>query len=150
MGQVRVGRCVWSSGSRVDPEFSGFTRCLVLTKSSTYGSLSPYGLKDDNGRIMENIWQFSKCYETVPKTTERFSRWNNRIIWKWHAERHVIIGQPYHVCREYRRWRKAGMACKDAVRYPVGYQHRTSVPTRPHRGCQAGRSRAQAPTAGCP
>jgi len=136
-GQVRVGRCTWSKGSRIDPEFSNFTQCLVLTKSSAYGSLGPYVLKDENGMIMENVWQFSKVYKIVPENVERFSRWNQRVIWKWPAEEHASIKEilslpnrkiktqkTYNIHDAYFKWRKAGMACKDAIRYPVGFKHR--------------------------
>ena len=53
-GQVRVGRCIYTQGSRKDPEFPNFTQIIVLTKCTEYGSLSPYVLSE-RGRIMENI-----------------------------------------------------------------------------------------------
>lgn len=49
---------------------------VVMTKSSKYGQLGPYVLQDEDGSIMENIWQFSKCYEKVPQSTQRYSRWD--------------------------------------------------------------------------
>jgi hypothetical protein len=97
-----------------------------LTASSEYASLSPYCLKDDEGKIMENIYQFSKCYETVPNSIQRYSRYDDRIIWKWPAERHLIKqGDNYGILSEYFKWREAGMKAKYAIRYPVGYNHRS-------------------------
>jgi hypothetical protein len=58
------------------PSFDGFKSILVLTKSSPYGELGPYVLKDEDGKIMENIWQFSKVYKQIPKTTQRYSQWD--------------------------------------------------------------------------
>lgn len=53
---IRVGRREYrKDGSYKDPSYPGFTPILVLTKSSAYGSLGPYCLKDEKGRIMENL-----------------------------------------------------------------------------------------------
>ena len=97
-----------------------------MTKSSEYGSIGPYCLQDDKGRIMENLYQFQKCYETVPETTCKYSRYDDRVIWKWKAERHVNIcaDGTFDILPEYFRWREAGMYAKDAIRYPVGFHHR--------------------------
>ena len=119
---IRVGRSTYDNGKRIDPSFEGFTPILVLTKSSEYGSIGPYCLQDDKGRIMENIYQFCKVYETVPETTCKYSRYDDRVIWKWKAERHVQIcpDGTFDILPEYFRWRQAGMYVKDAIRYPVG------------------------------
>ena len=122
---IRVGRCVYENNQRIDPSYPGFTPILVLTKSSPYASLSPYCLKDEQGRIMENRFQFSKIYETVPATTCRYSRWDDRIIWQWPAERHVIYqNNIMQIQPEYLKWRQAGMNATEAIRYPVGFNHR--------------------------
>jgi len=72
IGQVRVGTCTYSSsGARKDPTYQGFTNILVLTKSSAYGDLGPYLLKDKYGRIMENIYQSQKCYPVVPRSIQK-------------------------------------------------------------------------------
>lgn len=53
---IRVGRCIYDrNGKRTDPSFEGFTPIVCLTASSAYGELGPYCLKDEYGRIMENI-----------------------------------------------------------------------------------------------
>ena len=120
-GQIRVGRRIYLKGKSVDPKFSGFKSILCLTKSTAYGSLSPYAIKDEHGRNMENVWQFSKVYARVPKSTQRYSRFDHRIIWDHPAEFHIKDGT---LTDEYWIWREKGMNCKDAVRYPVGYKHR--------------------------
>ena len=124
---IRVGKCTYDrNGKRTDPHFEGFTNILVLTKSSPYASLSPYCLKDEHGRIMESIFQFSKVYETIPESTQYYSRYDSKIIWKWRAERHAIKKEDgsYDLTPEYFRWRYAGMNAKEAIRYPVGYNYR--------------------------
>lgn len=55
---IRVGRRIYTI---TDPSYEGFTPIICLTKSTEYGSLGPYELKDEDGRIMENSYQFSKC-----------------------------------------------------------------------------------------
>lgn len=62
---IRIGRCTYSGSKRHDPEYPGFTPILVMMKShSQWYPLSPYELKDENGRIMENIQR-----DTLFKTT---------------------------------------------------------------------------------
>lgn len=123
---IRVGRSVYNDGKRSDPSYEGFTPILVLTKSSPYGSIGPYCLKDDKGRIMENIYQFCKVYETVPETICKYSRYDSTIIWKWKSERHVKIceDKTFDILPEYFIWRNCGMYAKEAIRYPVGFNHR--------------------------
>lgn len=127
-GQIRIGRSTYDrNGKRFDPSFPGFTPILVLTKSSAYGELGPYVLKDQKGRIIENVWQGSKVYAEVPKTTCNMSRYDDRIIWSHPAETHAKwddVNKSYHLDSTYLNWRKKLQECSDPVRYPVGYEHR--------------------------
>jgi hypothetical protein len=119
IGQIRIGRRIYDrSGKATDPSFDNFTPILCLTKSSAYGSLGPYFLKDDKNRLMENIWQASKVYPNVPKTTQNYSRYDRRVIWSHGAEKHVENGQ---ILPAYWVWREKLMNNPDPVRYPVGY-----------------------------
>lgn len=119
--QVRVARTCKKDGKIHYPSFEGFTPIICLTKSSKYGMLSPYCLKDDENRIMENIWQFSKVYESVPVSRQIYSRYQPRVIWKWPEEIHVRDGK---LTPEYYKWREAGMNACDPIRYPVGFEAR--------------------------
>lgn len=121
---LRVGRCIYGAPNipRKDPSYDGFTPIIVLMSGhSPYGELGPYDLKDEDGRIHENIWQFSKVYEKVPKTKQKFSRTTKTIVWDHPAETHIKNGE---LTDEYYAWREKGMNNKYAVRYPVGFQHR--------------------------
>lgn len=120
---IRVGRRIYNkNGTFIDPHYNGFTPILCLTKSTEYGDLGPYMLKDDKGRIMENIWQFSKVYKKVNKTKESFSRYQPKlIIWDHPAEIH--INDNNELTQEYYNWRKKGMENAYAVRYPVGFNN---------------------------
>lgn len=116
---IRVGRCEYNNNMRTDPSYPNFTTILVLMNShSEWGVLGPYLLKDGNNRIMENIWQFSKVYESVPATTQKYSRWNNKIIWQHPHEVHYTQDK---LLPAYWNWRTKGMNNQYAVRYPVGY-----------------------------
>ncbi len=125
-GQIRVGRCVYQNNQRIDPTYSGYEQILVLTKSSKYGSLGPYCLKNEKGQIMENIWQFSKVYQTVPKSVQRYSKYDRTVIWDHPAETHATINPDsnYTLTGEYLKWRNKGINCPYPVRYPVGFNHR--------------------------
>jgi hypothetical protein len=120
---IRVGRRIYDKqGGFVDPSYPGFEPVLCLTAGTKYGSLSPYCLKDAQGRILENIWQFSKLYAQVPATRAKLNRYSNQVIWQWPAERHIDAqGNPN---AEYWAWRQAGMAAPHPIRYPVGYNAR--------------------------
>jgi len=118
---IRVGRCRYENGVRIDPVLNGFEPVLVLMKSSPYYELSPYYLKRDD-MIMENIWQFSKVYSKVPNTRRLYSRYNKKVVWEHPAEEHYKDGI---LTDAYKKWRTKGMKNNEAVRYPVGFDHRT-------------------------
>lgn len=120
---IRVGRCTYDkNGKRTDPKFPGFTNILCLTKSSAYGELGPYVLKNDKGQLMENLWQFQKVYSQVPKSTQYYSRWDRTIIWDHPAELHV--DDDGEILDAYWNWRKKGINNKYPVRYPTGFNYR--------------------------
>lgn len=88
----------------------------MMKSHSVYHSLSPYELKNDQGHIMENSWQFSKIYAKVPKSVQKYSRWNPMIIWDHPAETHFIPDQDDptdfskgQILPAYSVWRKKGM-----------------------------------------
>jgi hypothetical protein len=117
-GNIRIGRLKYTKeGAPVYPLYEGFTQIIVLTKSSDYGELSPYLLKDEDGVIMENAWQFRKLYPWVPKSKSLFSRFDNTIIWSHPEETHVSEGLPNE---KYWKWREKGFKSEYPIRYPVG------------------------------
>ena len=69
----------------------------------------------------------SKVYETIPETTCYYSLYDKRIIWKWRSESHVTYCSDgsVDVLPEYFVWRHYGMYAKEAIRYPVGFHHRS-------------------------
>lgn len=119
---LRVGRRIYDkTGKYKDPFYSNFTPIIVLTKSTAYGSLGPYVLKDDGGRIMENIYQFSKCYREVPAVKLCYSRYDMTTTWDHPAETH--IDSSGNLTPEYWNWRAKGMYNPFYVRYPPGCEN---------------------------
>lgn len=117
---IRIGRCKYNNqGQRSDPSYPGFTPIVVLMKGhNEWGCLGPYELKDDNNVIFENRYQYSKVYQEVPATIQRYSRWDKKIIWNHPKETHYANNQLQPA---YWTWREKGMNNQYAVRYPVGF-----------------------------
>lgn len=124
---IRVGRCTYDKrGARQDPAYPGFQNIVVLTKGTNrWGMLGPYELKNEQGHIMENIWQFSKTYPQVEATCQRKSRFENIIVWDHPSEIHVIDptkpATADNLTPAYWAWRQKGFSAPYAVRYPPGY-----------------------------
>jgi hypothetical protein len=123
-GKLFVGRMVYDHGKLVKtPSLPGFKSIKVMMKShSDWWPLSPYYLEDEKGRILENKWQFSKIYSDVPSVMQTYSRYNKQVIWQHPKEIHVT--KDGILTKEYWAWRRKGMECPYAIRYPVGYYHR--------------------------
>lgn len=119
---IRVGRRVYDrAGKYTDPSFEGYTKVLVLTKSTKYGSLGPYVLKDDKGRIMENIWQAEKVYKEVPYVKLKYSRYDPTVIWEYPKTK--FVDDNGEILEEYWTWREKVMNNKYHLRYPAGYNN---------------------------
>lgn len=121
-GKIRVGRSRYSNGISLFPRYPGYTPIVVLTKaSSDYGELGPYDLKNEQGQILENVWQFSKVYPKVPQVSIPYSSANKKIVWRWPAETHV--DPSGNLTPEYWRWRLYGKNNSEPVRAPVGWNY---------------------------
>lgn len=125
-GKVSIGKIKYEGGKAIYPEKEGYVSIVIMMKShSKWYPLSPYFLKDEDGYILENLWQFSKCYRKVPKSIQRYSRYDPTVIWEYPEETHLDEdGNPN---KNYYRWRLLGFNNYYAVRYPVGYNYRKGV-----------------------
>jgi len=144
-GQVRVGRCEFVNGKRIDPTYPGFTPIVIMTPKSQYGALSPYTITDAQGQIIQNVWQ-KKLYAYVPAIDIPLGKWST-LRWKHPREVHVDTtgielqigsdGKPIHIdpntgrligqiTQAYIDWSEKLGAYAEAVRYPVGFDHRTT------------------------
>jgi len=119
---IRVGRIKYNGGAKQRPSYPGFKVIEVMTASTAYGSLSPFILQDDQGYIVENIWQGSKVYKNVPKTHCTYSRWDKTVIWEHPAEKHV--DKDGKLLDAYWAWREKLVKNPYPVRYPAGYANR--------------------------
>jgi hypothetical protein len=118
---IRVGRRIYNGKKYTDPQYDDYIPIICMTASTAYGSLSPYVLKNDHGHIMENIWQFSKVYEKVPYTKQKYSSYDPTVIWEHPSEEHYTNGT---ITDAYLQWRKKGFENKYPVRYPVPFDYR--------------------------
>lgn len=122
---IAVGRRIGQN----DPSLEGYENILCLTESTPYGSLSPYVLKhpielSDGSIVManlENIWQFSKLYSSIPYSRQIKSRYQPYVIWEHPEEIHV---NNNYLTSNYWLWRDKGFKNQYPVRYPVGYDYR--------------------------
>lgn len=134
-GKIRVGRIAGRfEKGRKFPISYGYKNINVVSVNKTgLGSeLSPFVLKDAEGRIFENIWQFSKIYPMVPAQKQPKSGW------KWPTESHVDKNNAEKLSRsvdkyeeindliqeEYWIWRSKGMEFPEPIRFPVGFANR--------------------------
>lgn len=121
-GAVRVAKYYPGRSEPAAPE--GYRNVLIHTSATGLGGpLSPYVLRDEEGCLLENVWQFSKLYGEV--AAQRVSLGPDHIIWEHPAEKHVNerTGEPTHA---YWAWRAKGMNNRWAVRYPNGFEGRHS------------------------
>lgn len=122
-GKVRVST---KRDGMLTPKIPGYKNITVIMKShSKWWSLSPYYLKNDEGHLMENIWQFSKVYEEVPRSKQFYSRFDKTVIWEYPQERHLTEDGKLRSC--YWKWREQGFCNEYAVRYPIGFQNKSKA-----------------------
>lgn len=123
-GKVAVGRILIQKGMRIQPHppknGEDWHTVVAMTPSSKDGDISPYVLANEEGRLIENVWQFSKVYRTVQDHKEHYSQWDRRIIWEQKAAVHV--DENNELTEDYWRWRERGMRNKFPVRYPIGFR----------------------------
>lgn len=110
---IRVGK--YNYKTKVQPTTKGYTNILIHTT----GDLSPYTMKDENGTIMENYWQFSKVWKEVDEIDQPISRWQPHLTrWEHPAETHM---KGKRLSSKYWNWREKGFSHDKWVRYPNGF-----------------------------
>lgn len=112
---------------------------ILMKSHSKWGQLGPYHLTTTEGEIFENVWQFSKIYEVVPKSRQVYSRWDSTVIWDWPLERYMRVVEEvnencvtyndttYEIQPGYWHWRQVGFKHHTHVRYPVSFRNRHLV-----------------------
>ncbi len=117
-GEIRVAKYyTW----KAPPSIDGYLTVLIHTNPSGIGGpLSPYHLRDEDGVILENRWQFGKLYACVSEQRIPVHREQpDNIVWEHKTERHVgLDGQTPN--EAYFAWRQKGFNNPRAVRWPNG------------------------------
>lgn len=128
-GKLRVGK--YNYKTKKMPVIEGYTNVLIHTT----GALSPYVMKDDNGIIMENYWQFSKIWKKVYKIRQPISQYDNSVRWEYDDEKHLENHYgKFHILKEYYVWQQKGFNSKKWVRYPNGFNHHKETVGSIYRG----------------
>lgn len=126
MSEVRVGTIKYENGKKIYPKYKDFIRIEVMTPSTPYGSLGPYSLSKGD-MLMENIWQCSKIFKSVPDIIVPYSRFDRTTVWKWNAEDH--LNDDNEILPNYWIWRNTLAHNKYAVRHPVGLRNKRTCVT---------------------
>lgn len=110
---IRVGK--YNYKTKNSPITPGYKNVLIHTS----GPLSPYTMKDENGTIMENYWQFSKIWKKVDRIEQPISQYMpDKIRWSHVSEIHLKNDE---ITSKYWKWRNKGFFHDKWVRYPNGY-----------------------------
>lgn len=124
IGKIRVTKY---HPSKEVPKIDGYTNIIIHTSGKVFGGqLSPYILKDEDGHLLENIWQFSKIYKVVDAQNQKLSRFQPNVI-TWNHPKEIHIGADGKTTDAYWEWREKGMNNWYAIRYPNGFNGRKLV-----------------------
>jgi hypothetical protein len=120
---IRVGKRTYRGAHTTEsPVPPGYKKIVVMIRDDIakdeFGGLSPYNIKDDNGVIIENKWQFSKVYKKVAAVKMPYSTHNPKIVWEHPAEVHIDAAG--NLTPEYFAWRAKGFASHEPIRFPAG------------------------------
>lgn len=119
-GRIRCGKSKLWKGKVNTPEYENFVQ-IVVHPNKPYESLGPYFLKNEQGQIIENVWQFDKVYEKVPPVKMPYSSGNPLIVHEWPGEIHIDADGKF--TPEFWNWRLTGKNNPQPVRAPVGWKH---------------------------
>lgn len=115
---IRVGR-IKHPNYTLSP-VPGFLTIFVMTDKfpGSYNCLSPFAIKDEHGRIMENIWQFSRIFPLAFKHVKpRGFKDKSLAISTEDKITHMNQGVP---TMNYFKWRRAGTNYPTHIRYSNG------------------------------
>lgn len=121
------------------PSVNGAIPILIHPgKTNRYASLSPYEIRDNLGRFVENVYQFSKLYRQVyyqNQSSYMVGHYGKVNTWSHPTETHIISnpnsythlgvnGEYFTLTPEYYKWQQKGYYNQYAIRYPNGYTSR--------------------------
>eukprot|EP01083_Nonionella_stella_P011084 31536_1 len=120
--QLLVGKTTRNKSKFIHPQISRKHKVIAAISAMVHkwGKLSPFHLCDDQGRRIENIWQFSKVYKSIEEQNQiKFGK----VKWVYPAVKKCLDDNGT-LTEEYWKWRDTGMKHQKAVRFPVGRANR--------------------------
>ncbi len=128
-GQIRVGKLSYPNYRHT--EVPGFTPIYVMIDNGKYpdpyNRLSPFHIRDEHKRFMENIWQFSRIF---PKArlymgSKAVGPENQHYIGGGSSGSSGVGSE--NVTESYLEWRRDGATAKVSTRYSNGRANRGQV-----------------------
>jgi len=123
---IRVGRIKYPD-FKVTP-VHGFETIYVMTDSfpGEFNILSPFAIKDEYGRIMENVWQFSRVFPIAFKKVRPRGFKDKKMATS--SEELVSHTTPDgQLTDDYMLWRKTGCNYPTHIRYSNGLHDKTTA-----------------------
>jgi hypothetical protein len=123
IGKIRVAK--YDYKNKIEPITEGYMNILIHTT----GELSPYEMKDHNGILMENFWQFHKIWKRVDEQNQPLSNYHldPKFPRRWQHPSEIHIKEDGSITNEYWWWRNKGLFSKRWIRYPNGYAKHSEV-----------------------
>lgn len=115
---IRVGKYYFEGNEWICPFYQDFTSIVP-------SSLSPDVLRDEEGRILSNIWEASKVYPNVPYCLRKVSPNDPTVAWEWPKEKHLLLSgkEVKEILPEYYNWRGMLMRNPYPVKFLSGYHN---------------------------
>eukprot|EP01084_Bolivina_argentea_P168753 292573_1 len=116
--QLLVGRATRKKSKFIHSKVSKRHKLIAAISAMVHkwGALSPFHLSDSEGKLIENVWQFSKVYDSIDAQNQvKFGKE------KWiYPKVEKCVNHDGTLTDEYWKWRETGENHKKAVRFPVG------------------------------
>jgi hypothetical protein len=118
---IRVGRIKYPD-FKVSP-VSGYQTIYVMTNRfpGKFNALSPFYLKDEHGRIMENVWQFSRCFSPVAFKHIKDRGFKDSPLKTTREDKIVHLDSNNNLTPDYFIWRQQGANFPSHIRYSNGF-----------------------------
>jgi hypothetical protein len=100
---------------------------IIIRNRSLYEELAPWSLKNHKSQYIENIWEFSKVYDYIPKIIKYINNDKSQnIIWEddggYHINNNTLTAKFY-------KWRIKGINNKYPISNPIGENYGNHVYT---------------------
>ncbi len=109
-------------------KIKGYEIIYVMTPNfpGDYNQLSPFAIKDEHGRIMENIWQFSRIFPKTFKTVKPRT-FKDKSLKESTEDKISLIDEQNIPTDDYMIWRRTGANYPKPIRYSNGLHDKKSA-----------------------